>query len=179
VGLAAIQVARFLGARAAGTSRSSGKLPAIVRAGADLAIDTTERSFAEAVEERWGRDAVDVVLDPVGAATLAGDVRVLRTGGRVIILSMLSGARAELDIAAFWAKRGRLIGSALRARPREEKAQLVARFREEILPGFAAGKLSVDVDSVFPAARSAEAFERMKANRNVGKILIDWNLTSA
>jgi len=174
VGLAAIALARFLGARAAGTTRSAGKLPAMAAAGAELAIDTTQRPFAEAVEERWGRDAVDVVLDPIGAATLAGNVRVLKKGGRVIFLATLSGGKVELDIAALWAKSGRLIASGLRGRPRAEKARLVARFREEALPGFAAGDLSVAVDSVHPAARAAEAFERMRANRNAGKILIDW-----
>ena len=174
VGIAAIQIARFLGARVAGTSRTAGKLPAIAAAGAELAIDTTRESFAEAIEHRWGRDAIDIVLDPVGAATLAGDVRVLRTGGRVVFLSTLSGARAELDIARLMGKRARIIGSTLRARPRAEKARLVTRFREEILPAFASGALSVAIDSVFPVARAAEAFERMKADRNVGKIVIDW-----
>ncbi len=175
VGIAAIQIARLLGARAAGTTRSAGKIPAIEQAGAELVIDTAKGSFADAVEERWGRDAVDVVLDPIGAATLADDVRVLKIGGRVVFLATLSGAKAELDIARLMAKRARLIGSTLRARSRPEKARLVARFREEALPGFATGGLSVAVDSVFPASRSAEAFERMKANRNVGKILIDWS----
>lgn len=175
VGLAAIQIAKLLGARAAGTTRSAGKISAILRAGAEVGIDTSQRSFADALEERWGRDAVDVVLDPVGAATLADDVRVLKTGGRVVFLATLSGSKAELDIARLMGKRGRLIGSTLRARSRAEKATLVGRFREEILPGFATGALSVAVDSVFPPARAAEAFERMKADRNVGKILIDWS----
>lgn len=174
VGLAAIQIARLLGARAGGTTRTAAKVPAIERAGAELAIDTEKEPFADVLERRWGRDAVDVVLDPIGAATLADDLRVLKIGGRVVFLATLSGAKAELDIARLMGKRARLIGSTLRARARDEKARLVARFREEILPGFATGALSVAVDSVFPAARSAEAFERMKANRNVGKILIDW-----
>jgi NADPH2:quinone reductase len=71
-------------------------------------------------------------------------------------------------------KRARLVGSMLRARSRAEKAAIVARFREELLPGFTAGALRVDVDAVFPALRAAEAFERMRANRNAGKILIAW-----
>ncbi len=175
VGIAAIQIARLLGARAAGTTRSADKIPAITRAGAELAIDTDKEPFADVLEKRWGRDAVDVVLDPIGAATLADDVRVLKTGGRVVFLATLSGAKAELDIARLMGKRARLIGSMLRARPRPEKARLVARFRDEVLPGFAEGTLSVAVDSMFPASRGAEAFERMEANRNVGKILIDWN----
>src|SRR6185369_5341796 len=71
VGLAAIQTARHLGARAAGTTRSAKKIPALEEAGADLAIDTSREHFADAVEAAWGKDAVNVILDPVGADTLA------------------------------------------------------------------------------------------------------------
>ena len=175
VGLAAIQTARFLGAMVAATTRSASKLGAIRDAGADLAIDMAASPFAEAVERAWGKDAVVVILDPVGAATLAGDLRVLARGGRVVFLSTMSGARGELDIGLLMGKRGRLIGSTLRSRPREEKARIVARFREEVLPGFDSGALKVSIDSRFPPDRAAEAFSRMRANLNTGKILIDWS----
>jgi NADPH:quinone reductase-like Zn-dependent oxidoreductase len=72
-------------------------------------------------------------------------------------------------------KRARLIGSTLRSRSRAEKAGLVARFREEILPAFDAGKLPVAIDSVYPPERAAEAFVRMRRNENIGKIIIDWS----
>ncbi len=175
VGLAAIGTAKFLGAAVAATTRSGAKLAALRRAGADLAIDTAAGPFAEAIEGAWGRDAVAVVLDPVGASTLAGDLRVLARGGRVVFLSTMSGARGELDVGLLMGKRGRLIGSTLRARPREEKAGIVARFREEVLPGFDSGALTVSIDSRFPPARAGEAFARMRANLNTGKILIDWS----
>jgi NADPH:quinone reductase-like Zn-dependent oxidoreductase len=71
-------------------------------------------------------------------------------------------------------KRARIVGSTLRARSRAEKAAIVTRFKDEILPGFASGALRVVVDAVFPAARAAEAFQRMRENRNAGKILIAW-----
>ena len=174
VGLAAIQTAKYLGAAVAATSRSAAKLPALRKAGADLAIDTSAEEFAVAIERGWGRNAVDVILDPVGAATLSVDLEVLATGGRIVVLSTMSGAKAELDLARLMGKRGRIIGSMLRARTREDKAQIVGRFRSEILPGFASGDLSVTIDSTFPAERAAGAFDRMRSNRNVGKILIDW-----
>jgi putative PIG3 family NAD(P)H quinone oxidoreductase len=174
VGLAAIETSKFLGARVAGTTRSAEKLAAIRKAGADLAIDVSRDDFAVAVEAAWGRDAVDVILDPVGADTMPGDLRVLSTGGRVVFLATMSGATRELDIALLMKKRARLVGSTLRSRSREEKARIVARFRAEILPGFDAGALSVPIDSVYPPSRAAEAFTRMKRNENTGKILIDW-----
>lgn len=178
VGLAAIQTAKFLGASVAATTRSSAKVEAMERAGADLAIDTSSRRFANVIESSWGRDAVDLVLDPVGAETLSADLRLLAPGGRIIFLSTLSGANADLDIALLMKKRARVIGSTLRSRPRWEKAELVARFAERVLPGFASGALSVSVDSVFQPERAAEAFERLRENRTTGKVLLDWRQVS-
>lgn len=174
VGLAAIGLARMLGARVAATTRTAEKIPVLLRAGADLAVNTSSEDFADAVEKAWGAFPVDVVLDPVGAETLAGDLRLLRTGGRVIFLATMSGARAELDIRSLMSKRVRLIGSTLRSRPREEKSRIVRSFREEVLPAFDAGLLGVVIDSVYPPEEAAAAFGRMRENRNVGKILIDW-----
>lgn len=174
VGLAAIQVATYLGARVAATTRSRDKLPALTRAGADLALDSTSEDVVGAIESRWGRNAVRVILDPVGASTLAADLELLATGGVVLCLATMSGARAELNLSLLMKKRARLVGSALRSRSREDKAAIVRRFREEILPGFGDGRLSVTIDSAFPPARAAEAFQRMRENRNTGKIIIDW-----
>ena len=175
VGLAAIQVAKFLGARVAATTRTAAKLPALERAGADLALQAPDENLVAAIEARWGTNAVDVVLDPVGAATLGADLAVLSPGGCIVFIAAMSGAQAELDVRALMKKRARIVGSTLRSRSRDEKAAIVARFRQEILPGFAAGALGVIVDSVFPPERAAEAFQRMRENRNVGKIVIDWS----
>jgi putative PIG3 family NAD(P)H quinone oxidoreductase len=174
VGLAAIQVAKLAGARVAASTRSADKLKALEATGADLAIDTGRLDFATEIEKRWGRDAVDVVLDPVGASSLAGDVRVLKSGGRIVILATMSGSHADLDLALLMHKRARLVGSTLRSRSRAEKAAIVARFKDELLPACSSGVLRVIVDAVFPVERAAEAFQRMRENRNVGKILIAW-----
>ena len=175
VGLAAVGVGKLLGARVAGTTRTQTKLRAIERAGADLSIDTSREDFPSAIENLWGADAVDVVLDPVGAATLSGDLRVLAVGGRIFCLATLSGPRTELDLRALMSKRARLVGSTLRSRSRAEKAAIVRRFSAEILPAFDAGRLSVTIDSVYPPERAAEAFQRMRKNETVGKVLIDWS----
>ncbi|SRR6266542_537642 len=174
VGLAAIEVAKLSGARVAATTRSADKLKAIEAVGADLALDTTRQDFAAEIERRWGRDAVDVVLDPVGASSFAGDLRVLKTGGRIVIMATMSGSEVGLDLGLLMRKRARIVGSTLRARSRGEKAAIVTRFKDEILPSFTGGRLRVVVDGVFPVARAAEAFQRMRENRNVGKILIAW-----
>jgi putative PIG3 family NAD(P)H quinone oxidoreductase len=174
VGLAAIQVAKFLGARVVATTRTKEKLPALEQAGADLAVHSGGEDVVRAIESRWGAGAVDVVLDPVGAATLAHDLGVLSVGGSIVCIATMSGTRAELDLGTLMKRRGRIVGSTLRSRSRPEKAALVARFREEILPGFASGRLSVFVDSMVRPERAADAFQRMRENKNTGKMLLDW-----
>jgi NADPH:quinone reductase-like Zn-dependent oxidoreductase len=86
----------------------------------------------------------------------------------------MSGARAELDVSALMKRRGRIVGSTLRSRSRPEKAAIVARFREAVLPGFATGQLGVTLDSVFPPERAGDAFQRMRENKNIGKMVLDW-----
>jgi putative PIG3 family NAD(P)H quinone oxidoreductase len=174
VGLAAIALGKLLGARVAATTRTAEKVPALRQAGADLAIDTSSEDFADAVERHWGASSVGVVLDPVGAATLPGNLRLLATGGRVVFLATLSGLRAELDLRVLMGRRARLIGSMLRSRSRAEKARIVEQFEKEILPAFDAGRLRVAIDSVYPPEDAVAAFTRMRENRNTGKILIDW-----
>jgi putative PIG3 family NAD(P)H quinone oxidoreductase len=174
VGLAAIQVARLVGAQVAATTRTSEKRAALPSAGAHLVPLAAGDAAIEEIERAWGRNAVDVILDPIGGGTLAGDLRLLATGGRVVVISTMGGARPEIDLGVLMHKRGRVIGSVLRARSRAEKAALIARFREECLPGFDAGRLRVSVDSVTSAERAAEAFQRMRDNQNTGKLLLSW-----
>jgi putative PIG3 family NAD(P)H quinone oxidoreductase len=174
VGLAAIQVAKLVGAQVAAATRTAEKRAALTAAGADLALTASGQSIAAEIERQWGRDVVDVVLDPVGAETLAGDLRVLATGGRIVIIATMGGAKTELDLSLLMKKRARLLGSTLRSRSRAEKAELVARFRDQVLCGFEAGRLRVVVDAVYPPERAAEAFQRMRESRNTGKLLIAW-----
>jgi len=172
VGLAAIQLAKLVGARVAATTRTADKLAALTAAGADLAL--LGPHAVSAIEQRWGPDSVAVVLDPIGAATLPGDLAVLAPGGRIVSIATLGGATAPLDLSLLMRKRARLIGSTLRARSRAEKAALVAQFRRDILPAFERGALRVPLDAVFPPARAAAAFQRMRDNANTGKIVLDW-----
>jgi len=172
VGLAAIQMGKLVGAKVAATTRTADKLAALTAAGADLAL-LGPHAVSE-IEQRWGPDSVAVVLDPIGAATLPGDLAVLAPGGRIVSIATLGGATAPLDLSLLMRKRARLIGSMLRARSRTEKAALVAQFRRDILPAFDSEALRVTLDSVFPPARAVAAFQRMRDNANTGKIVIDW-----
>jgi putative PIG3 family NAD(P)H quinone oxidoreductase len=175
VGLAAIQVAKLAGAAVAATTRTRQKQAAMKAAGAGLAIVSSEADVAEEIERSWGSDAVDVALDPIGAATFEANLRLLRTGGRIIVIATMGGARTELDLSLLMKKRVRVIGSTLRARSREEKARLVGRFRTDMWPAFDSGGLRVSVDSIVPAARAEQAFQRLLDNASVGKVLITWS----
>lgn len=174
VGLAAIELARYLGADVAATTRSPEKAAALRDAGAALALVTPADDVPAAIEAAWGRDAVHVVLDPIGGSVLEQNLHVLASGGRIVVIATMGGARPEIDLSLLMRKRAALFGSTLRARGRPEKARLVERFRAEILPGFDAGRLHVAVDAVYPPAQAADAFQRMRDNKNTGKLLIAW-----
>jgi len=175
VGLAAIALARYLGAEVAATTRSPEKVAALERAGATLALLTPRDDVPAAIEKAWGRDAIQVVLDPVGGPLLEQNLRLLATGGRIVVIATMGGARPEIDLSLLMRKRAALVGSTLRARSRAEKALLVSRFRADVLPGFEDGRLGVVVDAVYPPARAADAFQRMRDNRSVGKLLLSWS----
>ena len=172
VGTAAIQLAKDAGASVVATVRSAEKTETLAALGADLVVDTTTRDFAEAVEERFGKSSVGLVLDPVGGASLAQNVRVMARCGRLVLIATMGGGKAELDLRAVLSKRLRIVGSTLRARALAEKTDLTSVFARDVLPGFADGRFRPLVDSVFPLERVAEAHHRMAANTNIGKIVL-------
>jgi putative PIG3 family NAD(P)H quinone oxidoreductase len=172
VGTAAVQLAKDAGASVVATVRSAAKAGPLEALGADLVVDTTARDFAEAVEERFGKSSVGLVLDPVGGATLAQNVRVMARSGRLVLIATMGGGSAELDLRAVLTKRLRIAGSTLRARALAEKVDLTAAFVRDVLPGFADGRFRPLVDAVFPLEKAADAHRRMAANANVGKIVL-------
>ena len=174
VGLAAIALARFLGAEVAATTRTPEKVAALTKAGATLALLTPRDDVVAAIEAVWGPNAVTVVLDPVGGPLLEQNLRVLATGGRIVVIATMGGVRPEIDLSLLMRKRATVVGSTLRSRSREEKARLVARFRAEVLPAFDDGRLGVTIDVVYPPERVGEAFQRMRDNRSTGKLLVAW-----
>ena len=175
VGTAAIQLAKDAGASVVATVRSAAKAEALAALGADLVVDTTARDFAEAVEERFGKSSVGLVLDPVGGVNLARNVRVMARCGRLVLIATMGGGSSELDLRAVLTKRLRLVGSTLRSRALAEKTDLTSAFVRDVLPGFADGRFRPLVDSVFPLDRAAEAHRRMAENANVGKIVLTVN----
>ena len=172
VGTASIQIAKAMGARIAVTASAS-KHHVCEALGADLVIDYASEDYVEAVLGATGGVGVDVVLDVVGGDYLPRNISCLRINGRIVQVGVMSGAAVPFNPAALMAKRAALIGTTLRARPIEEKIAVTRQFAAEMLPHAAAGAMSPVIDSRFALADAPAAHERMEANLNAGKIVLD------
>ncbi len=173
VGTAALQLARRAGVRVIGTSRTQAKLDKAVKMGLDRALHG-DGEWHQAVKEATDARGADVILDLVGGPYLARNQAAVATGGRHVVVGVPGGARGGIDLRALMVRRARLLGTVLRARPVAEKAALARDFERCVLPGFADGSLAPVVDGVFPADQAADSHERMEANLNFGKIVLEW-----
>jgi len=151
---------------------SSGKIERVRRLGADHAIDYGREDFAEAVKIATDGKGVDLILDHIGGSYLAKNQAALTIGGRLVVIGLMGGATAELNLGLMMVKRQRIIGSVLRARPVEEKARITADFAEQVLPLIDSGAISPLIHKVFPLANAARAHEEMEASRHFGKIVL-------
>jgi NADPH:quinone reductase-like Zn-dependent oxidoreductase len=180
VGTAAIQLAKALGpSPVIVTVGSADKAKACLELGADHAILYKDEDFPKRVLEITGKRGADVILDHIGAAYLEPNLSCLALYGRLVIIGLLGGAKAELNIGRLMVKRQRIIGSVLRARPVEEKARITAAFREHVLPRFARGELQPVIHEVLPLAHARRAHELMAANANTGKLILEVDPTLA
>jgi putative PIG3 family NAD(P)H quinone oxidoreductase len=172
IGTAAIQLVKTAGAKIAVTAGSDEKCARCLALGADLAVNYRSGDFVAACKELSGGRGVDVVLDSIGAAYLERNLASLAVGGRLVLIGLMGGAKAEIGLGALLVRRLQLIGSTLRARPAAEKARIVADFAARFGPALAAGEIRPIVDRVLPLARVAEAHRAMKASEHFGKIVL-------
>ncbi len=162
VGTAAIQLGRAAGARVTATVRSEAARADVAALGAEA---IAPERFAE-------RAPFDVVLELVGAPNLADNLNALATGGRICVIGVAAGAKAELNLLALMGKRARIHGSTLRARPLEEKALAARALEREVLPLFETGAVRVPVAHTYPLAEAAAAYDRFAAGGKLGKIVL-------
>jgi putative PIG3 family NAD(P)H quinone oxidoreductase len=172
VGTAAVQVAHAMGCFVCGTSRSAAKLDQAEPLGLDVGIDTSNHEFAEVVSRETAGQGVEVVLDLLGAAALVGNLKVLATRGRLVVVGLLGGRSATLDLGQLLGKRLTVVGTTLRSRPLEEKLAATRLFARQVVPWFARGLLRPVVDSVFPLDQVREAHARMESNQVFGKVIL-------
>jgi putative PIG3 family NAD(P)H quinone oxidoreductase len=172
IGTMAVQLARYVGATVAVTAGSRRKLEACARLGAEVLVDYTRQDFVEEVRAATGGSGADVVLDVVGAPYLSRNVDLLATGGRLVLIGLQGGARAEIDLGAVLAKRLSVLGSTLRARPPADKAAICASVVEHVWPLLAEGRVRPVVHERVPMAEAARAHRAVEASEHVGKVLL-------
>jgi putative PIG3 family NAD(P)H quinone oxidoreductase len=174
VNTAAIQLSKALtpNAKLIVTAHPS-KMERVRELGADLVIDFTRTpDFTDAVKEFTGKKGVDVILDHVGAKYLAPNMNSLGYKGKLVIIGVISGIKAELNLALMMVKRQQIIGSVLRSRPVSEKGEIVAEFTRRALPKFADRTIVPIIEKVFPIDEVVEAHRMMEEDKHFGKIVL-------
>lgn len=172
IGTHAIQVAKALGARAAVTAGSAERLERCAELGADIMINYKEQDFVTELHSATEGRGADVLLDNIGAKYLPANVKVLATGGRLVIIGMQGGRKGELDIGRLLSKRATVTATGLRSRPLPEKAEIVADVAERLWPMVARGAVKPIVHDRVPMADAATAHSMLESGEVVGKLLL-------
>ena len=176
VGSAAIQLCRAFGHPCFVTAGSRAKLDACHKLGADAGFNRHDGSFADAVQA-WGE--VDVILDPVGASYLPDNQRVLNTDGRLVLIGIMGGRHAELDMGRLLMKRQRLLGSTLRSKPAAAKGAIMQALYTHVWPLLESGEISALLDRCWPIEQVNDAHAHMESNANTGKVLLEVNAAAS
>ncbi len=173
VGVAALAMAKALGAKVIGTSGSQAKLDRLTALGLDLALPSRSATFYDAVMQATGGKGVNLVVNTVGGSVFAECVRSMAFEGRLATVGYVDGMlSAPIDIEALHAKRLTLFGVSNKLRSPEQRAEFVPAFKDHILPLIAAGRIAPLVDRVLPFEQLAQAKAMMDANEHLGKIVL-------
>src|SRR3954451_12334291 len=164
VGTAAVQLGAATGAHVTATVRDPGNREAVAALGAAEVLDPA--GFEEQAAP------FDVILELVGAPNMPANLKALNTAGRIVVIGVGAGFKAEVNLLALMGKRATLRASTLRARPLEEKALTARAMEREVLPLFASGRLRVPLAETFPLERVAEAYDRFAAGGKLGKLVL-------
>ncbi|MGK5737833.1 NAD(P)H-quinone oxidoreductase [Micromonospora sp. URMC 103] len=171
IGTFAIQLGMALGATVVVTARAA-KHERLRELGAAHTIDYREQDFVEEVRRVTDGRGADVVLDIMGASYLGRNVAALATGGRLVVIGLQGGRKAELDLNALMTKRATIAGTTLRSRPIPEKAAIVRGVRDEVWPLVEAGRIRPIVERRLPMAEAAAAHRFVEGGDHVGKVLL-------
>jgi len=151
---------------------SSSKLDRVRAQGADHVIDYREQAFADEIRRITDKRGVDVILDHIGAKYLEANMKSLALAGTLMLIGVMGGIKAELNLATMMVKRQRIIGSVLRSRPIMEKAAIIDQFETTVMPLFAAGTIEPLISARFPLQEAAAAHEMMEQSGHFGKIVL-------
>lgn len=173
IGTTAIQLATALGHRVFATAGSQDKCRACEDLGAERAIDYKTEDFAAVVKELTNGKGVDVVLDMVGGDYVAREISCLADDGRIVVIALLGGAKANVDLGQVLRRRLTITGSTLRPRPVAFKAQIARELRERVWPLLEAGRIKPVIYKTFPLEAAADAHALMESSAHVGKIMLN------
>ena len=172
IGVTAIQLAKALGHRVFATAGTEDKCRAVEALGAERGINYRDEDFVAVVKELTGGKGVNVILDMVAGDYVAREIDCLADDGRLVVIALLGGARADIDMGQVLRRRLHITGSTLRPRPVAFKAAIARQLREHAWPLFVQGKIKPVVHKVFPLAQAAEAHALMESSTHVGKIVL-------
>ena len=174
IGVTAIQIAGAMGASVLVTAGSDEKCAACVALGAGHAINYKTSDFVEAVKKLTNGQGVNVILDMVGGSYVAREVQCLAEDGRLVIIAVQGGVKAEFNAGLVLRKRLTITGSTLRPRSLEFKTAVAAALKEKVWPLIASGTIKPVIHSTFAAADAAQAHTLMESNQHIGKIVLTW-----
>jgi NADPH2:quinone reductase len=174
IGVTAIQLAKALGSPVIVTVGDDEKAEACRKLGADHAINYKTQDFVAEVKRLTNGRGVDVILDMVAGSYVARELKCLADDGRLSIIALQGGTKAEVDAGAVLRRRLTITGSTLRPRTTDYKASVAAALRQRVWPLFGAGRIKPAIFKTFPAAQAGEAHALMESSRHVGKIVLTW-----
>jgi NADPH:quinone reductase-like Zn-dependent oxidoreductase len=172
IGTMAIQLAAQVGARVAVTAGSADKVQRCRELGAEIAVNYREQDFVAALQEATDGHGADVILDNMGASYLSRNLDALAHNGRLVVIGMQGGTKAELDLGKLLSRRAAVIATSLRGRPADEKAAIVASVTQHVWPLLASGVVRPVIHERLPLHRAADGHRLMKGSSHIGKILL-------
>ena len=173
VGVAALLLGKYLGAKVIGTSRAAEKLERLKAHGLDVGVVTGADGFGEAVSRVIGEQGVDMVVDNIGADVLGPCLKTLAVGGRFVTIGRMSGAtKAEFDVDLLAERRLHLYGVSNRLRTPAQRAESAKRFVTDLMPAFSDGRIRPVIDRSFQLDHIAAAGAYLEADQHVGKVVI-------
>ncbi len=174
IGVTAIQIAKTMGATVLVTAGSDEKCAACLALGADHAINYKTADFAEEAKTHTNGQGVDVILDMVAGSYVSREIECLAEDGRLVIIAVQGGIKAEINAGLVLRKRLTITGSTLRPRSLEFKTAIARALKEKIWPLIASGAIKPVIHSTFAAVDAAKAHALMESNQHVGKIVLTW-----
>lgn len=176
IGVTAIQMAKAFGAKVIVTAGSDEKCAACIALGADHAINYKTQDFVERAKALTDGKGVNVILDMVAGAYVAREVECLAEDGRLVIIAVQGGVKAEFNAGMVLRKRLLVTGSTLRPRPVAFKTDIATALRAKVWPLLEAGRIKPVIHSVFAPAEAARSHHLMESNEHIGKIVLDWSV---